>query len=299
MSTVFEQVFILFVFALIGYVLAKSGIADRSCSKLLSVLAVYVFLPCTVFKTFSTNFTIEYISTRYYFLLVSLCVLAAVFTTSVFVSKLLSQNGYERSVYRYSLIVPNFGYMGYALAEALYGSGALLNMIVFALPVTMFTYTVGFCTLTKTSFSPKRLFQPMIIAIFLGCISGLLSVPMPEVINQVLSKGSSCMGPCTMLLAGITISEFSIKSLLVDKRTYFVVLMRLLIIPCTVGFVSSLFCPKEVVMSSLLIYAMPCGLNTIVFPKLVGENCSIGASLACVSTVLSCITIPICLTLFL
>ena len=159
MSTVFEQVFILFVFALIGYVLAKSGIADRSCSKLLSVLAVYVFLPCTVFKTFSTNFTIEYISTRYYFLLISLCVLAAVFTTSVFVSKLLSQNGYERSVYRYSLIVPNFGYMGYALAEALYGSGALLNMIVFALPVTMFTYTVGFCTLTKTSFSPKTVFN--------------------------------------------------------------------------------------------------------------------------------------------
>ena len=45
------------------------------------------------------------------------------------------------------------------------------------------------------------------------------------------------------------------------------------------------------------IYALPCGLNTVVFPKLVGENCSVGASLAFVSNILACITIPLVMSL--
>ena len=56
---------------------------------------------------------------------------------------------------------------------------------------------------------------------------------------------------------------------------------------------------KDAVMPALLIYAMPCGLNTIVFPKLIGEDCHIGAGLACISSVLACVTIPICIELFL
>jgi predicted permease len=55
---------------------------------------------------------------------------------------------------------------------------------------------------------------------------------------------------------------------------------------------------REVAKSAALVLAMPCGLNTIIFPKLVGEDCEIGASLACVSTILSCISIPLVLAVF-
>ena len=48
---------------------------------------------------------------------------------------------------------------------------------------------------------------------------------------------------------------------------------------------------------AVLMYAMPCGLNTIVFPKLVGEDCSTGATLALMSNLLAVITIPLCISL--
>ena len=44
-----------------------------------------------------------------------------------------------------------------------------------------------------------------------------------------------------------------------------------------------------------MVLAMPCGMNTIVFPKLVGEDCKPGAALAFITTVLCIVTIPICL----
>ena len=75
--------------------------------------------------------------------------------------------------------------------------------------------------------------------------------------------------------------------------------LRLLVIPCAIAAALMLVGAKDAVMPALLIYAMPCGLNTIVFPKLIGEDCHIGAGLACISSVLACVTIPICIELFL
>jgi len=48
----------------------------------------------------------------------------------------------------------------------------------------------------------------------------------------------------------------------------------------------------------VVLLAMPCGLNTIVFPKIVGEKCDIGAGLAFVSNIAACITIPLVFALF-
>ena len=48
-------------------------------------------------------------------------------------------------------------------------------------------------------------------------------------------------------------------------------------------------------MIVVLIYCMPCGLNTIVYPKMIGEDCRPGASMAMISTVCCLATIPLCM----
>lgn len=299
MSVVFYQVAILFVFAVIGYLLGKTKKADIRQTKLLSVLEVYVFLPATVFKTFSANFNRTYISEKYYFILVSAVILLLTALMARVVSRLFSKEPFERNVFRYSLVVPNYGYMGYALAESLFGSEALLNMMIFALPMSLYTYMAGFCMLTNTKLSLKRLIQPVIIAIALGCVAGLAEIKLPTIATEILNKASGCMAPVSMLLTGLTISEFKLKDLLTESKLYIMTGLRLLVIPCAIAGVLTLLGAKDAVMPALLIYAMPCGLNTIVFPKLIGEDCHIGAGLACISSVLACVTIPICIGLFL
>jgi len=44
-----------------------------------------------------------------------------------------------------------------------------------------------------------------------------------------------------------------------------------------------------------VIYCMPCGMNTIIYPKMVGEDCRMGASLVLISSVACVLTIPLCL----
>ena len=72
----------------------------------------------------------------------------------------------------------------------------------------------------------------------------------------------------------------------------------IILLPMAVGGALWLLVSPAVAQTAVLIYAMPCGLNTIVFPRLVNENCETGASLAVVSSLLCCLTIPFCLYLF-
>ena len=77
------------------------------------------------------------------------------------------------------------------------------------------------------------------------------------------------------------------------------VVVRLLVLPCaTAGVMTLLGIDPTVTAVALLVSAMPCGMNTIVFPKLVGEDCRTGAALTCVTSILCCVTIPLCLWFF-
>lgn len=297
MVTIIEQVSILVFFALVGFLLCKTSCVKVEHSKILSVLLVYVFLPCNVFNSFASGFTVEYIKENYLLLCVSLVATVILAVLAYFISCLCSKNDYERRLYEYSLAAPNCGYMGYALAESLLGAVGLRNFIVYTFPLSIYINSYGFCRLTKRPLSLKKLFNPPTVAMLIGAIWGMFALPFPKVGWDILEKSSACMAPCSMLLLGIAVAEFSMKDMLKDIKVYIVTALRLLLIPLVVGGLMAIFLPKSVVQIAVLMYALPCGLNTIVFPKLVDEPCRIGAGLACVSTLCSCLTIPLILIL--
>lgn len=298
MFVIFSQVLILLIFVAIGFVLGKWNVVKTEHTKILSSLLVYVFLSCNIFKTFSAKFSLTYIAANSRLLLTSTAVVCVLLVAAHFTAKLFSKNKYDRCIYEYSLAIPNYGYIGYALAEALFGQAGLIDFMTFAVPVSLYTYTFGFAKLTKQGASLKKLCNPVIISTVLGIAAGLSGFTVPDVLANVIDKSSGCMAPVSMLLTGIVISGFSLKSMLSNVKGYGLVMLRLVGIPLLLGLALSLVCEKQVAQTAILFYALPCGLNTVVFPRLVDENCQIGAGLALISTVLSCVTLPVVLTIF-
>jgi len=299
MIVIFKQVAILFIFALIGYTLSKCKIISPSNTKFLSTLVVWVFLPATSFKSFATNFTVKYITEKYDIVLTSAIGVVIISTLALFLSKILTKDKYRRSVYSYSLTVPNSGYMGIPLTQAIFGEAMLTNVLLFALPINIYLYSIGYCSLTKAKLSFKKLINPPIIALALGSVFGLSGLVLPEFIGDFLSTASAPMGPCTMLILGMTLSEYKFKKLLKLNMNYLVSIMRLVVIPAVAVVILKLLNLENVIMPALIVYSMPCGLNTVVFPKLVDEDCETGAALALISTAFSMATIPIMLHFFL
>jgi predicted permease len=101
-----------------------------------------------------------------------------------------------------------------------------------------------------------------------------------------------------MIILGMTLSEYNFATLLKPDMTYLIAAMRLIVIPAIIVTVLKLLNLENVIMPALIVLSMPCGLNTVVFPKLVDENCETGAAIALLSTAFSMGTIPLMFTLF-
>ena len=183
---------------------------------------------------------------------------------------------------------------------------------MFAFPVCLYTYTIGYSMLSGGKFNWKKLFNPVTLAMVLGAVVGLAGwLIVPEgvekspalVILEFLGKASACMSPVSMLLMGMVISQYKLRELLSIWQNYVVIAMRLVVLPCAVTLVLKLLIPvipalDVLVLPALMVLAMPTSMNTIVFSKLMGQDSKPGASMAMISTLLCCVTIPLCLWLF-
>ncbi len=311
MYAVFEQVLILLIFCAVGFVLCRTRRAKTSHVNILSVLEIYVFLPCLTFNNFAKNFNLEYIRQRYIFIIISICLLVISYPVATLLAKPLTKKPYHRGLYHYIFMIPNYGYIGYALCQSLYGDKVLLDMMIFALAMNAYAHSIGYSMLTspedgKVNF--KRIISPPVIGSLLGCVVGLSGIALPQVITEVSSRAASCTAPISMLLTGMVIAEFSVKDLLKHKASYIVSAIRLILLPlmalallklASAGFVLLNLSALSAVITAaipvaVLTYAMPCGMNTIVYPGLIGEDCHIGASTVLISTIASLLTIPLC-----
>ena len=297
MQTIFEQLSILYVFLLAGWLIGKLKKDKADHADILSVLLVNILLPCKVFSTFANNFSPAYFAENYILPLSALVLLAALCVVSYFASKALTKNRYERRVYNYSFVITNYGYLGYALIEAVFGEAVLAKFMLFAIPFIIYTYTAGYVLLVGGEKPLKKLLNPITAAIVLGIIAGFFGIDVPNVAQSAISAASACVGPLSMLLTGITLSTFAFKELLSGKKAYIFSALRLVGIPAAVYFVCTALRLEELLPMMLIITSMPCGLNPIVFPKLVGEDCKPGARLALITHIFSMATLPLWLSL--
>ena len=116
----------------------------------------------------------------------------------------------------------------------------------------------------------------------------------PTFITGALKSLAGCMGPISMVLTGYVIGMFDIKKALTNVKIYIVSALRLLVFPALYcGLLILLGANDRVLTIALIAYAMPLGLNTVVFPAAYGADTSVGASMALISNALCIITFPL------
>ena len=301
---IFKELLVFYIFIFLGWLLGRLKPEILGGSKVLSFLLVNLFLPSKVFLTFSQNFTVPFLQKNYPTFFISIGILLLLSLLSIPLSAWLTGENYKKRVYRYSFVITNYGYMGYALIENVLGKGALANMITFCIPFVIYTYTVGYSLLTGEGKSLKKLLNTMTVSIALGCVCGLTGIVLPDVFQTVLSSASACTGVLSMILTGLVIASFAPKELLPDRETLVFSGLRLVALPVLVFGICKLLSlvmplPETVYPFAVIVACMPCGLNTVVFPRLIGEDCRQGARMVLYSHIFSMLTIPLWMLILL
>ena len=298
MKALFEQLFVLYLFIFSGWLLGRLKKDAAEKSNLLSFLLVNLFFPCKIFLNYANHFTVSYISENYLTLFISLGILLVMAVMGYLCAPLFSKHPYERKVYNYNTTITNYAYFGYVLVEAVFGLKALNNMMVFCIPLSLYCYTFGVSLLMDRKVSVKSLLNTITVSIGLGIVWGLLKLPVPNVVNTVMKNASGCVGPVSMVLVGLALSAFSGKDLLPDRTAVLFCLFRLLLVPLAVfgickGLAAIMTLPEAVYPYAVIMACMPFGLNPVVFPRLVGQDCRLGAKLILLSSIFSCATVPL------
>lgn len=300
-QTTLNQMTVLFLIMLIGYILSKFKISSESTSAVLSQILNFAIMPAKVFQTFAENLTIENVVSKSTILLYGLGVFAICLIIALILARIFSKDAFEKNIYIYSFAVANFAYMGYAVIGGVFGDAILLDMMIFVLPLNIFTYSVGIAILNPNGkgFTPKSLLNPIFAALILGSIVGLTGIKLPAFFEDTVSSLGGCMGPLAMVLTGFVIAGFDILKLLTNVKVYISSVLRLFVIPVAVLLVlKALNAPESVLIGALGAVAMPLGLNTVVIPAAYGGDTSLGASMALISNILGIISIPVMFAVF-
>ena len=299
-----NQMLVLFIFMALGFFLNKKRLLPLDDSVVLSKLETYAFVPCLVFSVFYKYCTVENLKQKWTYMLYGAAVMAVSLPIGIVLAKFFAKDGYLKKIYTYSFAVANFSFMGNAVVLGVFGEKVLFDYMIFTLPLNLYVYSIGTASLIPTEkggkLSVKTFVNPIFIALILGAVCGLLSVPLPKFITTAISSAGACMSPLAMLLTGFVIGEYSLKTLASDKKVYLASVIRLIILPSAFMAVLLLLkTDKDIIRVALCATAMPLGLNTVVFPAAYGGDTTPGAGMALVSHLISVITIPVMFSIFI
>lgn len=294
------QMLVLFSFILLGYVLAKLKSVPDNSATVLSKLENNLFVPALVLGTFAGNFKVEKLGAAWQLFLVSFLICLVMMFLAVIVSKCCTKDRYIRNIYTYGLAFSNFGFMGNAVVSAVFPE-MFLDYLIFTMPLWTMIYLWGVPCLLIPSEEGKQTIKsrlkafanPMFAAMIIGMVIGLVNIPLPTFLSEVITVTGNCMSPVAMLLTGITIARMNMKKVLSIRSIYVVSLVRLIAFPMLfVGLFSFLSAPDNIVVCAICALAMPLGLSTIVVPGGYGKDTSVAAGMTLVSHLLSGVTIP-------
>lgn len=285
---------------LVGFVLRTKQIEPENTDSVFSRFLSFVVAPAMNFNSFLQNFNLQSLKENYTVILFSLLIAALAVIIATFLSRVFVKEGYAQGVYKYAIAFANFGYMGTAVVLSIFGEEMLYYYLLFTTPMNIIVYTWGMTQLIpgKKGFKAAlvRISNPTTVAVLLGIFAGLLNLKayIPGFITGAFSSLGNCMGPISMVLTGYVIGMFDIKKALTDVKIYIVSALRLILFPALYcGLLMLLGASNTVVIVALIAYAMPLGLNTVVFPAAYGADTSVGASMALISNVLCIVTFPV------
>lgn len=312
-NSTLTQMFVMFSFIIIGFVLKKKKLLPKNSATVLSKLENYVLVPALVLDTFMTYCRVESLKENYNLILYCLLLLAVGLCIAIPLSKSFSkekalteeEQKYRRNIYKYALTFGNFSFLGNAVVLAVLGDKGLFHYLLFTLPLNVAVYTWGVIILIPEGnggkSALKNLLNPVFVSLVAGLVLGLLGVKsiLPDFVNNTISSAKSCMGPVAMILTGFVIGGYNIRELVTKKRIYIATGLRLIVIPAIMLLLlKAIGVSDEIMTLAVFAYATPLGLNTVVFPAAYGGDTKTGAGMAMISHTLAVATLPIIYLLF-
>ena len=291
-----QQMVILFVYMMIGYVACKKEYFDQEFGKKLSWLVVNVANPMLAISAVVNNE--EQIAKKdfYVTVLLAICFYAFFLILAQILPRLIGVQKSDIGVYKMMTTFNNIGFMGFPVIAAAYGNGALIYAVPFSIMFNILCYTWGIQTLCGGGEKGnwKRIIN-------IGTISGIISIvlffmqiPVPKMICSLSAELSNLTGPLSMLVIGISIAAMELKDLFTDVKLLKFALIKLLAVPVAAMLLVCQVIDNRLICEVFLVMmATPAASMCAILSQQYGGDYELAAKGVALTTILSVVTMPI------
>ena len=291
-----QQMGILFVYMMIGYVACKKEYFDQEFGKKLSWLVVNVANPMLAISAVVNNE--EQIAKKdfYVTVLLAICFYAFFLILAQILPRLIGVQKSDIGVYKMMTTFNNIGFMGFPVIAAAYGNGALIYAVPFSIMFNILCYTWGIQTLCGGGEKGnwKRIIN-------IGTISGIISIvlffmqiPVPKMICSLSAGLSNLTGPLSMLVIGISIAAMELKDLFTDVKLLKFELIKLLAVTVAAMLLVCQVIDNRLICEVFLVMmATPAASMCAMLSQQYGGDYELAAKGVALTTILSVVTMPI------
>ena len=284
----------LFLMILIGLVLRKKNIIDEPGKGCLTDVVVNIIIPCNIIKSCLMPFEGNI------FVTCSRILAAGAILQLIFMGlNHFLFNRYpdtRKKVLQYGTLVSNSGFLGYPVAEGVYGSLGLFYASVFLIPLRMVMWSVGTSYFMASHMSRRQVLQkvlthPCLIGVYIGILIMVTQVHLPGFLTMTIKYIGNCNAAITMFIIGTILADVPFLTIF-NRDSFLYSILRLLLLPALAWGVSAALHLDAVATGiAVLMTGMPAGATTAIFAARYGSDAPFATKLTVLSTVLSMFTI--------
>ena len=304
-QVILMQMVQLFLMIGLGYFLFKVKILDVELNKRLTTLLLAVTTPALIISSvLSTTEYLPFTDILFVFL-VGILVYIVLPILGWILVKIMRIPLPQQGLYIFMTVFSNIGFMGFPVMKAIFGNDAvfytaLFNMLFNLLVFSVGTGIMGYGTGRKMDFNPKDLLSPGVIASLVALVIYMAKIQFPNVISSTITMIGDITTPIAMLIIGSTLANIPLKEVFSELRIYPYTFIKQVIIPALAYPVLRLFIQDPLILGvTLIMISMPVANSAVLFATEYDGDVSLAAKAVFMTTLLSIVTIPLIVSLFL
>jgi predicted permease len=306
LEIVAEQIIILTIIGLVGFIGAKAKILTTEGNKSLSRLILKITLPLLIFTTFAnTKLSFELLSGLPYVVGTAVLSIIILFGLGSFSAKLQRLNSENTALHRASTMFGNIAFLGFPILDAIFPGGeGLIYASIFQLTHDAIMWTFGLFILNKSvqnqsKESWKHIINPATVSLFTGLVFLFLPFQLPKILYEPLHGIGHSTIYLSMIYTGAILNKTNFKSVILNYRSYILCFNKLLLCPIIITFVFlflsrfNLGIPHKAIICAIMQTAMPCMIIISVLAEELELNSKQSVENIFISSILSILTLPL------
>lgn len=287
-----NHVLVIYIMLLIGFIAGKLQYLNSQSNQSMSKILLNICLPLYIISAFNYSFSKDIL----FNLLIVFIFGILIHPICYFIGLLIYRNKEEnkKNIYTFALMFSNCGYIGFPIIESIYGNIGIIYGSIFLAPYNIFLWTIGVAMFNKQSSNKYSIFNPGVIAVFIGITLFIFQIELPYFLQKSITSVGSMTTPLSMLIIGGILSAIKIKEIFTNLSIYFLTFLRLIIIPILALLFLKLFKIDDVIIGiCTLLVAMPVAVTLPILTQRYNSDTQLASKTVVISTLLSIITIPL------